>query len=729
MAPATNSEIMTEAAEPKVLTRPKDWPATNGPIDLARHDLPHNTSTIEWWYLNTHVTSTAGRRFSVFASFFRLAVGRDEATGEFEYAHSITWAVCDADKKAYLMDSVVDQVAPSEGLRMLDRGDDTTDILLQKALREVFNKGNVPFPDRLLKTAAEVSQEHLFLKYDHNVFKKLKNGAYQLSLKNETNDVECELFFNPLIEPVRHGDDGVVKGTGGEDMFYYFIPQCEVSGVITTGGETHDVEGTGWYDHEFGKPTKEHIETDLRHDIAWNWISLQLSNGWQISGYDLFDNLNNGEGCGKWAIVIDPEGKSYNLSNFSFTPLEYWTSSKTFTEYPVLWQFEIPAFGLNVMVEAEFPEQEFVTIISKPAFWEGRIKAEGNFGDERVTALGFIERSGFGSIEKLDEFFKAVTKETKKSIEKLLPLEPTDEEFLMLVADKRNSHFIEGLSKDQYVQNLILPIREIIDRGGKCWRSYVLLACIDVVGGNSQPFMDWLSWPEMLHTGSLIIDDVQDRSVIRRGGTSCHEVHGEAIAINAGNACYFLGQVLMLDDRLSPDTKLKAYEIYFETMRAAHAGQCIDISSFYSMMEGVVESGDSTELEKRVLGVHRLKSAVPASMLAQLGALQGGGTQEQIDNLGRFFEALGLAFQIVDDVLNLRGFKNDLKDRGEDIAAGKITFPVAKAMSLLNAEDRRWLWETVKSQPQEREIIDAAIDKMEECGAIGTCQQQAETLV
>lgn len=732
MQPAHNQNSIPLTEETiRPLRYPSDWPA-DGPIDLQLHDLPHASSTIEWWYQNTHLTSNKGQNFSLFASFFRIAIDRDEQTQEYKYAHSITWALCDADNQLYYMDSVVDRIAPQEGLKMIERGQDKTDKLLLKALKEVLEKGTVPLPDRLMESDGILAADNLDITYGANSYRKLSNGSYQLCLQNEEKGIQCELVFTPLVNPVRHGDNGVVVGTGGEDMFYYFIPECEVNGTITIQQEQHDVEGSGWYDHEFGKPADnadEKIEVNFMHDIAWNWISLQVSNGQQISVYDLFDNNNDMQSRGRWAVVIDADGQSRSVKDFTFKPLNNWTSSRTFTPYPVNWQLQIPELNIDLSVEAAFPHQEFVTIISKPAFWEGRVHASGVFNGEQVTGLGFIERSGFANVEKLEDFFKAVTKQTRKSVEELLPLQPTDEQFARLVASERNKHFLEGLDKEQYIKQIIQPIREIIDRGGKCWRSYAAIACIDVVGGNSQPYMNWLVWPELLHTGSLIIDDVQDRSEIRRGGPSCHVAHGEAIAINAGNACYFLGQILLLDDKLSDDVKLKAYQIYFETMRAAHAGQAMDISSFYHFMPSIVQSGDNRELEKKILAVHRLKSAVPASMLAQLGAIKGKAKQAQIDGLGNFFEALGLAFQIIDDVLNLRGFKGDLKDRGEDITAGKITMPVAKAMGLLAQPDREWLWQQVSSKPHDTSVIAEVIDLLEKCGAIDACEEQAEYLI
>src|SRR5258707_15620872 len=108
-----------------------------------------------------------------------------------------------------------------------------------------------------------------------------------------------------------------------------------------------------------------------------------------------------------------------------------------------------------------------------------------------------------------------------------------------------------------------------------------------------------------------------------------------------------------------------------------------------------------------------------------MGAVAGGGTEEQIEALGNFFEALGLAFQIVDDVLNLRGFKGDLKARGEDITNGSITLPVAKAMTRLDAGQRRELVATLRSHPTDLRVVAATVELLETCGAVEACFDEA----
>jgi geranylgeranyl pyrophosphate synthase len=390
---------------------------------------------------------------------------------------------------------------------------------------------------------------------------------------------------------------------------------------------------------------------------------------------------------------------------------------------------EIPEAQIYLTVEAAFAAQEFITIISKPAFWEGRVNVYGLMNGEEVNGLGFVERTGFEAPETLDSFLAAAGKQTRKAVCALLPAKPTYEQARRLISSRVHDHYLEGLDIAQYASAVIQPLREMIDRGGKAWRSYAFLACIDAVGGDSDEFAEWLAVPELLHTGSLIVDDLEDRSIMRRGGPACHEIYGEALAINAGNAAYFLGQVLMDDSKLTDAQKLRLYSLYFEALRAAHAGQAIDIDGLDALMTPVVESGDGESLERRVLAIHRLKSAVPVRSLAMMGAVIGWGGPAQVEGLGHFFEMIGLAFQIMDDVLNLRGFKNDLKSTGEDISCGKVTMPVAKAMSRLAYEERRALWETISSQPTDPDVITAVIARLESCCAITACEEQAHALV
>lgn len=732
---------------------PADWPK-DGPIDLTIHDLPHHSSTTEWWYMNSHLKLAEERELSIFASFFRILVGYDKDTKAPVHAHSLTWAIIDPENKKYYGLSHVDRKAPKLGLDKLKRGEGTRDKRLRRAMKEVLDKGNVPYPDQMFKKDPIVATDRLHLDFDGNSYTKLEEGRYQLKLYSDHYNVGCDLTFELNKPAIRHGENGVVKGVSGEDMFYYFIPRCTVTGEIVLDDQPHPVvEASGWYDHEFGCPRKEAGEqaedpleaerpedsedgeyneaANFKSNVGWNWVSVQFEDGCELTAYDLYD-LDKDVALGSYCVVIDPEGNSKTYNQFSFTPKDghEWTSTRTFHSYPTQWTLEVPEPGFSLEIEAAFDDQEFITLISKPAFWEGRIFATGTRDGRPVQGPGYLERSGFHTIDNLDDFFVQVGKETRKSVRSLIPFNPEFEQVLNLIANKGREDLMEGVDTPQIVRTLFKPVREITDRGGKSWRSYAALACCDVVGGDSRDYVEWLAMPELMHVGSLIVDDVQDKSTWRRGGESCHMIYGEPLAINAGTACYFMGQKLLVNKNNTSDRdQLRLYDLYFMALRTGHAGQALDIEGPADEMEHVVATGDCASLEKRILAIHKMKTAVPAGALARMGGVAGKGTDEQVEAVGFYFESVGLAFQIIDDVLNLRGFQKDLKSKGEDIMHGKITLPVAKAMSVLPQDKRTWLWETLQSRPTDPEVVASCIELIEQCGALDACVTQANTLV
>ncbi len=121
---------------------------------------------------------------------------------------------------------------------------------------------------------------------------------------------------------------------------------------------------------------------------------------------------------------------------------------------------------------------------------------------------------------------------------------------------------------------------------------------------------------------------------------------GDAIAINAGNAAYFLSEFGFANKKIDAERKVRLYEIYFEALRAGHIGQAADIFGLDYQMPRIVEEGGGPDLLRSVCGTHRLKSAAPAGALARMGSILGRGTAEQTEKLGLFFEALGVAFQV-----------------------------------------------------------------------------------
>eukprot|EP00475_Leptophrys_vorax_P042405 TRINITY_DN79990_c0_g1_i1.p1 TRINITY_DN79990_c0_g1~~TRINITY_DN79990_c0_g1_i1.p1 ORF type:complete len:761 (-),score=240.03 TRINITY_DN79990_c0_g1_i1:92-2374(-) len=712
---------------------PADWPPLFGEINLMEQDLPHDSSATEWWYLNTHVETREGRQFSVFASFFRTAVveGRDPKTGICERNHSLAWGLVDVESKKYYPCAVLDPDTPSIIIKSIENGQFLIDDKIKKAFVEVCNKDVVPLPDRAIQGPIVVAEkENLNLQYGHgNTLVKTERNSYLMECTDYESKISCKLDFLPQRPATRQGHNGIVQvGRNRETMFYYFIPRCAVTGTVVVEGETFEVSGNGWYDHEFGG----HIEFKREDgtfgkprkadepDYAWNWLSCQLSNGLEITATNLVDPYQK-KIFDNFALIIG-EGRREEYESSQLRPIKRWRSCKSFMDYPVEWELTVPEIGLEIYARAEIIDQEFITLIARPAFWEGRVVISGKIGDEEVEGLGFIEVFGHDDLRCMKRVLKNVGKSVFEAVEVAVPRNPTESQLAELIGGEE---FLDGFSRDVYQKTVLNPIRDIVDRGGKGWRSYCLLLAIDCVGGDSRPWREWLGIPELIHTGSLIVDDVQDKSEIRRGGLPVHKEIGEPLAINAGSAAYFLISMIKFPEGTPLQTKCDIFDIYFSALRAGHAGQALDIYGLDYAMDSIVKSGDGGKLEKMVMATHKLKSAAPAAACAKMGATAGNGTPEQIEKLGRFFEALGTAFQIFDDVLNLRGFEGNLKDRGEDLAQGKVTFPVAKAMTYLKtADDRMWLWESIKSKTNDRSVIEDCIDMIEKCGALSAAAEE-----
>lgn len=480
-----------------------------------------------------------------------------------------------------------------------------------------------------------------------------------------------------------------------------------------------------------------------KRSYAWNWFAIQLDNEIDITVTQLIDidEYNNQNIFQQYAIVVDSQHNNYKRTehhNINIKSSNNFVSTRTTNVYPLDWIIEIPDLHIKLQCNAVIADQEVITLISKPAFWEGVMNINAAIINNNITTTitgkGWLERQGFNEMRSLKNYLKNASLQTIAAVDQIMPVQPSYEQARELIADSNRDYYMSGVNLNVYSQTITKPLRDIIDRGGKSWRSLACLLCIDAVGGQSSRYRHWLSMPEIMHVGSLIIDDIQDNSTHRRGGDACHIMYGNALAINTGCAAYFLALNVLnnMTPDLTAETRLRLYELYFLGLRAGHTGQGFDLYGFDYMMSHTVETGDNNELVRTVLCTHRLKSAVPAGCLARMGATIGQASDIQVESLGSYFESIGLAFQIIDDVLNINGFAHNKKDTAEDIKAGKITYPIAVAMNknMLNTvEQRQQLWSTIQSKPTDDNVISDIVKLLNDCGAIEHSVEHATKLV
>ncbi len=208
-----------------------------------------------------------------------------------------------------------------------------------------------------------------------------------------------------------------------------------------------------------------------------------------------------------------------------------------------------------------------------------------------------------------------------------------------------------------------------IKAGGKRIRPVLMLAAAELVGGNVDSVMPFACALEMIHTYSLIHDDLpcMDNDDLRRGKPTNHKVFGEAIAVLAGDAllnCAF--ETMLKNADVSPNMTLAAMS---EIAAASGAegmigGQVIDIESEGKTIDAVT-----------LMTMHLHKTAALIMAAAKVGALLGGGSREDLMAMEEFARYLGIAFQIKDDILDIVGSEEALgKKTGVDGLLQKSTF-------------------------------------------------------
>lgn len=217
---------------------------------------------------------------------------------------------------------------------------------------------------------------------------------------------------------------------------------------------------------------------------------------------------------------------------------------------------------------------------------------------------------------------------------------------------------------------------------GKRLRPILCLASADAVGGDRAAAMPAGCAIELIHTYSLIHDDLpaMDDDTMRRGRPTLHVVAGEGMAILAGDGLLTEAFHLMAREPQTTDPTTSARKLRVIARVAAAAGpigmvggQAIDLACVTPPPAGVV----APPLDAGALrSMHAMKTGALIRAAATAGAIMGGGNDSHIEAIDRAAAELGLAFQIVDDILDVEGASAALgKTAGKDAAAGKPTYP------------------------------------------------------
>ncbi len=226
-------------------------------------------------------------------------------------------------------------------------------------------------------------------------------------------------------------------------------------------------------------------------------------------------------------------------------------------------------------------------------------------------------------------------------------------------------------------QEIYQAVHYSVFAGGKRIRPILCLAAVEAVGGDLAPAMPIACALELIHTYSLIHDDLpaMDNDDFRRGKPTNHKVFGEGIAILAGDALLTEAFVLLSHTEKVRMPVEKRVAVIREIAQAAGiagmvGGQALDVLS--------AKSSSSVEILSEI---HRRKTGALIMASVKTGAIISNAREEKIKALAEYGMNVGMAFQIADDILNVEGDRNLLgKETGSDAALGKITYPFLMGM-------------------------------------------------
>lgn len=267
-------------------------------------------------------------------------------------------------------------------------------------------------------------------------------------------------------------------------------------------------------------------------------------------------------------------------------------------------------------------------------------------------------------------------------------------------------------------------VREYPRRQGKYLRAALLMLTCDAIGGSSDLARNTAAAMQLSEDWILVHDDVEDGSAKRRGKPTLHQMYGPPLAINAGDALHTIMWHALHENRAILGTR-KTFAV---------------LEEFFRMISRTIE-GQSAELqwlgtdpcsitERDCLLVYDGKTGYySVSGPMRLGALVAGATESQLDALAAFGVQLGRCFQLVDDLLDVRGdFRGLRQQRGSDIVEGKRTVLLTHLLHAVSGPERTKLV-AILAKPREEKTaqeVEWIIDHMQRYGSIQHAQALAK---
>lgn len=321
---------------------------------------------------------------------------------------------------------------------------------------------------------------------------------------------------------------------------------------------------------------------------------------------------------------------------------------------------------------------------------------------------------------KLKDYYSAKINYLSNTIDEIIP-ENFEKDLLKMVIG-RNGHFID---LEDINEALSKPMRQYLKVRGKLFRPLICCMCIEGYGGDPNRFKPILAVSEIIHSCSLILDDIADASLLRRGHPCSHRIYGIPRSANASSTMTFYAFRLFRSKKMSLDTKiiLKLYETLLWEHYITSVGSALDLG-------WIKEKRNTIPEDEYIQHILFRSCSYTYRHAARIGAIVAGADDADLNAIFQYSSLIGIAFQFIDDILNLKpALESWGKTIAEDITEGKRSLLVLHAIKKATNEDRTRLLEILDGTVTDPLILKEAIDILEKYEAFEIVRKKADQYI
>jgi geranylgeranyl pyrophosphate synthase len=666
-------------------------------------------TSIEWWFAQGYYEARKSPREYFMISFFRQLLDKKTKTQGYTLMSSLFSSGRSQNRVLSQVDKdVFDWFVKNAGKKKR----------YARYVAEIRQNGPIP-PLELCREKPAVASDRLAIQWD-GFFLRQEENRFEIGLPRQVSGRE-NLFRARSLTPVFT----IMQETDPDDpaaaMHYRTYPVCELEGRIGN----LKVTGRAWIDHQWGSYGMFLPGREKDHPRGWNWFGINLEDG---SSWVVWVNrdLRSQKILSSRAVCMTAAGQVKHHAHIAVNPTRHWESPVTYARYPVEWEISVPAENIRMFFNPLTDDQEIPVFGVYRALWEGCGTALFRQGNQCLSGTARGEFFGYAYLHEFRDYVSGLESRIKNNMAIFFP-NNSDEDLIANYIGPSSYLNPTGI----YDKAIFRPLWDLMNRNGKLWRPCFGLLMLESLGCSCKDYEMLISvGPELSHTGSLIIDDIEDNSPLRRGDAAIHVKYGINTAINAANMVYFFPFLQVIDQlHLTDEQKIRIYEVMVRSYISAHLGQASDIHWSNNMTWNRLEKWLKHGIADHILQAYSLKTGAILKSICHTACIIAGSAERTLQACHGFAENMGIAFQIMDDIRNFNP-RISRKSYGEDIAEGKLTHIVVQALLHLDKNDRVRLGKILCDPVARKDkgAIENAISLIKKSGRIEACREQAKQM-